>query len=492
MITGSFWISAGRAAANVIGFVSTVVLARLLAPADFGIVALGTTVLAIVSAVTEMSLAQALVHHREPSDEHFHTAWTLNFGRAVLLSLAIAAAARPLAKFYEEPRLEPLLYALTISVLVGGMRNPRIVMLSRQLVFWQDFLLGVAEKIASFAVAVAAAFYFRSFWALVLGAIAGQMASVILSYVIMPYRPRIVVRHARELWSFSVWLTLSQAMNTINWRFDQLLIGHFLGRTALGFYSVGDNLAQMATREATRPLTSTLFPAFASIAGEPDRLRAGYQRAQRLATAIALPVGIGFAFCAKPFVVAAMGAKWLPAVPLVQALSAVFALQTLGTLAQPLGLATGQTKLLFRRDVQIFFVRLPIITAGMITWGLPGLIYSRIFTGLFGAAVNMLMVRQMIGLTVSTQLKANLRSLVAVAVMAAGLLALSLLGPRTHEDLASIVSELVVIVGVGALLYLGTTSTLWLLGGRPDGPEREVLHLVARVLKKVAASPTAA
>ena len=208
------------------------------------------------------------------------------------------------------------------------------------------------------------AWEYKSYWALILGSLAGQVAYVLLSYTALPFLPRITFKHTRDLLSFSVWLSLGQIINTINWRFDQLLIGGLSGRAALGYYSVGDNLAQLPTREAIAPLTQPLYPAFSRVADDHERLRAGYQRAQAFITAVALPIGVGFALLASPLILHFMGEKWAPAVIVAQGLSAIFALQTLGSLAQPLGMAAGATKLLFKRDVQMFFVRLPIDHGG--------------------------------------------------------------------------------------------------------------------------------
>lgn len=485
MMRGSAWITGARVAINLIGFVSTLVLARILTPADFGLVALGTTILVIVTAVTDMSLAQALIHHQAPEDDHFHTAWTLNACRGLALAALMAAAAHPLAALYTEPRLEGLIYALAFSVLVGGLTNPRIVLLSKQLVFWQDFLLSVSERLVAVVVSIGVALYFRSYWALVAGAVAGQFAAVIISYAIVPFRPKMVWNRARELWSFSIWLTLGQAMNTINWRFDQLLIGHYLGRSILGAYAVGDNLAQIPTREAIAPLTHTLFPAFSRIADDKARLAAGYQRAQGLVTAIALPVGVGFGLLAEPMVLAMMGEKWRAAIPIIQALSAVFALQTLGSLVQPLGMATGATRNLFQRDLLMFVLRLPVIIGAMLLWGLTGLIYARVATGLTAAVVNMMLVRRLTGLTLTVQLLANLRSLSAVAVMAAGVMALGTQFNHQDASLLDLVFELGVRAVAGAALYLATSLALWQVAGRPGGPEQEVIALISRGVLKV-------
>lgn len=484
MLKGGVWIAGARAVTNGLGLVSTFWLARLLMPSDFGLVALGTSMLAIVSAMTALPISEALIQHREPTHDHFHTAFSLGVVRAAVIALVLALVATPLAWVYHEPRLQPVIWALAFSVLLSGFANPRRIMLNKQLIFWQDALLAIGQKFVLVAVSVGLAIYTRSYWALVLGAIASQFAGLVISYTSLPFLPRITFRHARELWSFSVWLSLGQIVNTINWRFDQLVLGALMGRSALGHYTVGDSLAQLPTREALAPLTQPLYPALSRVADDPARLRAAYQRAQETVTAIALPVGIGFALVASPIILGVMGEKWGPAVIVAQGLSSVFALQTLGSLVQPLGMAKGQTKLLFKRDVQMFFVRLPIIIAGIYFGGLKGLVTARIVTGLLAALVNMMLVRRLIDLPVRKQLRANLNSLVAVGLMACGVLAL-----RAHlppmKGYIELVGGIGLIVIVASIVYVGAMALLWMMAGRPSGVERDVATMLGRIIQRI-------
>ena len=209
---------------------STILLARLLVPADFGLVALATSILAIVNAMTALPVSEALIQHRQPTTDHFHTAWSIGVARAVLIALVMAAGAKPAALIYSEPRLEPVMYAFALSVALGGFGNPRRIMLNRDLVFWQDALLSVGQKLAMILVSLFIAWEYRSYWALVLGVLAGQVAYLFLSYTALPFLPRLTFRHTRDLLSFSIWLSLGQIVNTINWRFDQLLIGGLWSR----------------------------------------------------------------------------------------------------------------------------------------------------------------------------------------------------------------------------------------------------------------------
>ncbi len=491
---GVAWLVGAKIVVNLIAFISTLLLARLLTPEDFGLVALATTMLLIISSFTEISIGAALIHHKEPSDEHFHTAWTLNVSRSLIVGMLFGLSAPFAAHIYNEPRLMHIMFALSISSIIVGLQNPKLALLTRNLVFKQDFILSVLPKISGFVISIAIAFIFKSYWALIYGSLASQIVSVITSYFIIPFRPRFLVTHARELFQFSLWIMLSKIVTTLNWKFDHLLVGSYLGSGALGQYSVGDNLAGMATREAIGPLETTLFPAFARMAQDASRLKAAYRSVQSLLSAVALPVGVGTALLAHPLVLVGMGDKWLPVVSIIQVMSCVLAFLTLASPVDALAMGKGQTKLLFQRDLIIFFTRAPIIVVGILMGGLSGVIYARALTAPIVIGINMRLVRRLIGTKIREQALTSWRSVSAAAFMALGVTLFKYgfdnwgraVGYEANDTLFLIV-KIGAIGIVGACLYILSHVVLWMLAKRPQGPETEILHAFSKVYAKIKA-----
>ncbi|CAN7728692.1 lipopolysaccharide biosynthesis protein [Pseudorhodoferax sp. LjRoot39] len=484
LVKGTAWLSLARVIINALSILSTFVLARLLAPEDFGLVALGTTLMLLVTEVTELSLAQALVRHADPTREHFDTAWTLNALRGTVLGALFLAGATPAAQLYGDPRLVGIMLALGSSIFLSGLINPRRVLLTRQLVFWQEFVLNVGQKLAGVAASILVAYLYQSYWALVVGIVVTQLANVAISYMVLPFLPRVRFAHARELFSFSLWITAARFVDTLNWRFDQLFVGKLLGSTALGHYSMGSTLASIPTRETTGPLRQTFFPAFASMQNDDARMAAAYQRAQAVVTAVALPAGIGAALLADPLIRLVMGEKWVPAIAIVQALAAVYALQTLGSSADSVGMAKGQTRLLFMRSLQMLLVRVPLIVVATLYFGMAGLVLSRVFTGLLAALVNMFVVRQLIGVGVLAQFGANRRALTGAAVMVVVTLGVIHLLPAANgaHDLSM---HLLVIGSSAVASYCLSTWLMWIGARKPAGPEQELKQLLGKVLGKL-------
>jgi O-antigen/teichoic acid export membrane protein len=483
---GAGWLAATRVLINLIGFASTLLLARLLVPADFGLVAIATTVAAIVASVTELSMGSALVQHDNPQRVHFDSAWTLSLVRSVLVGIVIAALTIPITHFYGDPRLMPLLLVIGVTGIIGGGINPKLIMFTRSLVFRQEFILGVSQKLLGFIVAVFVAYVWRSYWALVASVAAGQLLTLILSYALLPYRPRFSFAAGRELLSFSIWLLFGQIVQTLNYRLDTLFIGYFLGNGPLGYYNFGDNLAVLPTREATAPIAQTLFPAFTQMRGDQARLRHAYMRAQMLLAAVALPLGCGFALIAHPLVTAILGEKWQPAVIIIQVLASVFAIQTLATTLQPLAMAMGETRTLFWRDAVNLTLRIPLMIAGLVFDGLQGIVFARLISGLLATAINMALVRKLLDLRISDQVGANRRSISAVCLMAIVIAIAQYVLPLPAIEGMQLL-RLVGIIVLGALTYAGTAYSAWVRSGRPDGPEYEIRTFVVNLRTRVEA-----
>lgn len=482
---GAVWITATRGAINIIGFFSALLLARLLLPEDFGLVAIATTMIAIMTSVTEISLSSALLQHQDPTEDHYHTAWTLGLLRALFVSVISAALAWPLAALYGDQRLVGLILALAVTSVLSGVANPKVIELTRALVFRQEFVLGVSNKLIAFVVSAVVAIVWRSYWALVAGQIVAQVSSVLISYALVRYRPRFVLSKTRELLSFSVWLTFSQVLNTLNYRFDTLFIGYFLGNAKLGIYSYGDNLANMVTREATSPIANTLFPAFSRMVGDPDRLRAAYFKAQGLLFAVALPVGIGFAMIAEPLIMLALGEKWRGAIIVVQVVGAASGVASIGATYMPLALALGKTQAVFKRDLFSFLVRVPILTIGLLLGGLTGFLMARLVTGAIGLALNMTLIRSLIGVRFRTQIFGNWRPLASgfAMVMALWFWQTQVLIP---EDIAFQTLNIAAQCMLGGCVYAAAMWIAWVSVHRPDGIEREISQVISQSLRAVA------
>jgi len=479
VLRGTVLVSLARIVVNILSMLSTIVLAWFLVPADFGLVAIAGTVIFVISVATELSLSSALVRHKAPDESHLSAAFTLNAVRSLGISLFTGAISWPIATFFGDQRLVPIMWAFAGSLFIGGLVNPRMALAQRDLQFWQDSVVQIGQKLAGLIASFAWAYAFRDYWALVAGSVATQVSTVILSYAVLPFRPRILFRHFREFFGFSGWIMASQIVNTLNWRFDQFLVGKMFGASTLGTYNMGSNLAQIATREAILPLTKPLFPAFVAIREDKERLAAAYLRVQRIVSGIALPAGVGLTLVAEPLIALFLGKEWEPSVPVFQAVAFIGGIQGLGMLVQPLAMAINQTRNLFQRDIMILAMRLTALVAGALLMGVSGVIIGVVVTGLFTLLLNLMFVKRLIGLPISYQISANGRSLLGVSTMT---LVLFWIDPllAVDNDWTGKAIRLVALVGAGAVTYVTCVALAWRLQGTPEGIEAEALRIFRR------------
>lgn len=484
VMKGASWIALARLFVILIGLASTLILARLLKPEDFGLVAIASAVAAVIGSITELSLAQALVQHDDPQDYHYDTAWTLNNVRAIFLGLLIGISAPFIAAAYGDPRLLPILLFIALITFIDGLQSPRLIVFQRNLVFWQEFALSVSEKITGFVVGVTIAVVFQNYWALILGAAAARMFRIIASYYLAPYRPRIGFRGHKELLSFSIWLTFSKTIQMINWRADPLILGAAIQPATLGQYSMSDNLAGMPIREGLGPIRQTLFPAFSRIKNDMARLRSAYLRAQGILCLLALPIGVGFAAVAQPAVSLLLGEAWLPAVPMIQALALIMAFEACEGY-QPLAMALGQTRRIFGRELRAVSIRLPLLVLGMMAgWQVGGefaiamgAIAGRGAAALINVTWNMTLIQKMAGISFVRQLAVISRPMAASAAMFVFLT--YVLAPRLIQDadLPSVLALVLMILG-GIAAYIAAIFLAWIAAGMPESAEREIIALL--------------
>jgi O-antigen/teichoic acid export membrane protein len=481
-LRGGAHLTAARMVVTLLQAVATVLAAWFLAPDDYGIAAVAMTIILILAELSEMQLGQALIRQKTVDPSAQDTVWTLGLLRALVLAGTVLLLAAPVAEFYGDPRLQDVMFVLALHPLLSGIINPRRFLQEREMIFRQEILITILQKLGGIAATVGLAFTLGNYWALILGALVETGLGLLISFAILPYRPKFGLTGVKEIWSFSIWLTLGQIVNTINWRIEFLIIGKVLGLAQLGIYRLGSTLAQLPTQELMAPVRKVALPGFSAVLNRPDHeadqqaIRRAYQKAQVFATAFALPVGVGFAMVSPTFVAAVLADSWQPTVMIMQYLAAVFALQTLGSLVQPLAMARGETRLLFVRNLQMLVIRLPIILVALYLWAMPGVVAARVLTGLIAIGVNMALVRHLIGLGVIEQLRANIRPVVSVATMALSLWFLQqTLGEET--DRVRLLLRLFAEVAFGAVVYVACSVLLWRLMRKPDGPEVELVRL---------------
>jgi O-antigen/teichoic acid export membrane protein len=477
--TGAAWVVGWRLSTRLLGFASTLAMVRLLAPADFGLVMLAATATAAVEAVSAVGIQDALLRERHADRPLYDTAFTMNALRCLAMAAVIAAAARPAATFFADPRLAPVLLVLSVVTALGAAENIRIVDFRRELAFHREFALLLLPRLAAIAVSLAIAARWHSYWALVAGLATNRLLQVALGYRLRPWRPRLSLRRWRRIIGFSAWTWLCSVVVLGRDRSDTVVIGHTLGSAPVGLFSVGAELAALPTSELVEPLCRVLFPKFIATGHAGDGLAAAFCRAVAVTSLLTFPAGVGIALLAAPLVALVFGPGWAAAVPVLAILALAGTVKVVALISATLFAATGLLRSSFRIIMVTGAVRLALLLGLVPALGLPGAAVAILVSVTLEEALFLATAARRLGFAPGKLWRQVWRALAATAAMAAILSAAGLGGSTAAAHPAA---QLAAAVTLGIAAYGGSLAALWLLAGGPDGAEQYLLHELRRVL----------
>jgi O-antigen/teichoic acid export membrane protein len=316
-----------RWSSRLIGVLSTLILARLLLPADFGIAAMAWTVIGFVSVLLDLGVNVALIRNADATEAHFHSAWTLRLAQAALVALVLLAVAPFAGDYFHDRRVVPVLMVLALNVLIASFENIGVISFQKEMQFGLEFRYLLTNRVFGFIVTVVAALVLRNYWALVAAGIASSLFTVANSYRVHPIRPRLSTKKLREILSVSQWMLLQNVGNYLDDSLHKLVVGNRESAATMGAYSLASEISAMPSTELLQPLNRVLFPAFVAASHDLDRLKRTFLLAQGVQVLVALPASVFLSLLAPSVVAVLLGPKWSAAAPLLQALALASAIQ---------------------------------------------------------------------------------------------------------------------------------------------------------------------
>ena len=479
LVRGVTWMVAFKAAERAISIASTIVLARLLLPADFGLVAMAMSVVLLLELMTAFNFDVVLIQRQDPDRRAYDTVWTLNLivysaGAGVLLALAGASA-----RFFDEPRLELLVTVLSAATLLQGLENVGLVAFRKELRLDKEFRFLCAKKLISALVTIGCAIAFRSYWALVAGILTGRAVGVALSYSMHPYRPRLSFAVAGELLHFSKWLALHNVLLFLNERLAHFVVGKIGGAHALGIFALASEIATIVINDLVGAANRAIFPGYAKMAADLPTLRQGFLSVVGLMGLLAVPMGIGIALVADPLVKSLLGEAWTPGVPVIQLLAVASVLGVVQVNMTYILLALGQPgRLSFLTGLRVALLA-ALLVPGIQGWGIVGAAWVFVVAELVILPPTYRFVAKPLQINLVLLLRSLWRPTAASVVMALVLGAL----PQVAAPLV----ELFLRVSLGFVTYAGALLLLWWAEGRPEGAEMQVLRWSTARLRAQAA-----
>ena len=476
LVRGAIWALGMRWSVKGIGLLSTFILARFLAPQDYGVVALAFLVVGLVDAFLNAGSNQALVRIGNPNTDQINSAWTLRAMQGVVMALVLAGLAPFAATYFNEPRVQNVLWIVSGGMAFMGFSNIGMALAYRDLQFGVEYRSAVFTKITSVFFTLTTALYFRDYRALVCGIMAGYVCEFFLSYRLHAYRPKWCISSIPEIWQISKWLLATGIGNFVLKRTDQIIAGRIGSTREYGLFTVGADIGQLPTGELGPTLTRPLFPILVSMKSDWDRAKSATLRTLTTVNAITIPMGFGLAAVSQEATLVLLGQKWLEAAPFVAGFAMIGVVQyltgPLNTLMNVAGYVKVQSKIVWFEF--IVFTLLAITLAP--TYKLIGLMVARLLSGLVSAMLMIFATKKHMQLPIKQSLMTYVRPVMGSLLMYAFLTSF------TFSSIAGI--ELALKVVIGGVLYTGWMLGTWILTGKPDGIEPMILTAMGRVLKR--------
>jgi len=480
VLVGGSWLIAARVIDRLVGVVSISVLARLLKPVDFGVVAVAGTVVGAVELFSAFGFDWALVRHRDPSADDLNSAWTLRvlFGLATFVALALLGPAG--AAFYHQPALKAVLVAMGAISFTGSLENIGTVYFRRDFVFHKEFLIRAASKLGGFCVSLAVALQYRSYWALVAGLFAVRAVTVGASYLLHPYRPRPSLKNARDLFGFSAGLLFANVIDYCRARFGDLYIGRVYGAATNGLFAVAGEISVTPLTEVSQPIGRAAYSRYTEDIRANRGLEASYLSITSLIWMITLPMAAGIAAVAPAIIRLLLGPRWEGAIAVLRWMAVGTGFWLMNANTHYVYWALGRTRIPAATSAAGAVVLIPATIACSHFGGYVGVAFAFALTSAFLVPINFAILRRVAGIRFADLWRHVWRIVLATLVM--GVTLWYLFQDSASTSPVAAMRLLVEQVAVGALTYVAIVYAIWVACGRPPGPEHLAEQLILRAL----------
>lgn len=348
-VKGITWTVTSQVSRLVVSFGVIAVLARLLNPGDFGLIAMTAVFTNLFVMVNDMGLSSAIIQKKEVADDELSSAFWINLLEGIILSLIFIALAPAIASFYSKSALKSLVTVISITFTLSSLGMIQSALLSKKMDFRLLAIIEIIASLASGAVAIALAVAGFGVWSLVAQSLVLSFILSILLFTLSEWKPRMTLKwgSVKGLFGYGLPLMGFNFVNYFSRNLDNMLIGRFLGAFQLGFYDIGYKLLLFPLSNISLVIGRVMFPALSHIQENKELVRQAYASATRYIATVTFPLMAGLAVLAQPFIHAVLGSKWERAIFLVQILALVGLLQSMITTTSWIYMSQKRTGTLF-------------------------------------------------------------------------------------------------------------------------------------------------
>jgi lipopolysaccharide exporter len=471
------WVGASRLIVRLLGLCSTLVLARLLVPEDFGLVAVATGIIGLLETFTEFSFNQALIRFQESDDDDYATAWTLNCCRGVILALIVIAISYPVSLLLKDSRLFLLLASISVLPMIRGFETPRLIIFEKKIEFNVIFRIMVFTKTFGVITTISLAFLWGSYWVFVAGMVVAASARTLLSYYYAPGKLKFTFVSTHKLFGFSGWLLGSQMLLALGNRMNPVILAAFVAPSVVGIFHIARELSSMTFMEVAGPLVRVMFPVLSNISDLSTEFVDIYKQSISGIFMVLSPICIGFALIANEAVPVMLGDQWGDVVVPLQYILVALAFSTLGLMARSAAMAKGYTRLIFFGNLISTPIKLSLFCLGAVMYGLIGAVIA-VCIGIFiSTVINIYIGSRVTFVSFFEHFSLVKRSIIPLLLMCLAVLLAQYYISDTIVNYSNLLNLLFLIL-VGASVYIVITYCLWVFLDRPDGTEKKAFEIL--------------
>lgn len=389
-VIGNFiWRFAERCGAQLVTFIVSIVLARILDPKDYGTIALVTVFTTILQVFVDSGLGTALIQKKNADDLDFSSVFYFNFIVCIILYVGMFIAAPYIALFYKDTTLTPVIRVISLTIVISGVKGIQQAYVSKNMLFKRFFFSTIGGTIFSAVLGIAMAYMGYGVWALVAQQLSNTAIDTLILWLTVKWRPKKMFSYERlkGLFSFGWKLLISSLLDTAYNNLRNLIIGKLYSSSDLAFYNQGEKFPKVIVMNINTSIDSVLLPTMSIEQDNPERIKQMTRRAIKTSTYVMAPLMMGLAFCAEPIVRLVLTDKWIFCIPFLRIFCITYMFWPVHTANLNAINAMGRSDWFLRLEIIKKIVGLAILLSTM-WFGVMAMAYSLLLSSVLSQIIN--------------------------------------------------------------------------------------------------------
>lgn len=454
ILVNFIWRFAERCGAQLVTFIVSIVLARILAPEDYGTIALITVFTTILQVFVDSGLGTALIQKKNADDMDFSSVFYFNFIVCIILYICMFFSAPFISKFYNDNSLTPVIRVISLTIVISGVKGIQQAYVSKYMMFKRFFFSTIGGTIFSAILGIILAYEGCGVWALVAQQLSNTAIDTLILWLTVKWRPKRIFSWKRlvALLSFGWKLLLSSLLDTCYSNLRNLIIGKLYSSADLAFYNQGDKFPKVIVTNVNTSIDSVLLPTMSGAQDNRERVKNMTRRAIKTSTYIMAPFMMGLAFCAEPIVRLVLTDKWLPCVVFLRIFCITYMFWPVHTANLNAINAMGRSDWFLRLEV-IKKIMGMIILLSTMWFGVKAMAYSSLLTSVLSQIINSWPNRKLLNYGYLEQVRDFAPGIILAVFMG---LCVYIIGYIPLNDGATLIIQII----VGAAIYIGMSAVL--------------------------------